>query len=174
MARKHMKKKCSLSLFSHQGTENQSTQIPSHPAGWFSLDTGRRDDSAVKSTSCFSRGAELSPQHHTAAHNCNFTFKGSDTLMKTYIHAAKTIYRKKKLKKKKKEGSRLSKEDSSTLHGLGISSASSGSVHDSLKNDALDSIVCKHQECFILQKSSMLGSPDTSTERQPSVLAGLI
>jgi len=49
-------------------------------------------------------------------------------------------------------------------------------VHDSLKNDNTPwtQIECKGQECFILQKSSMLGSPITKIERQTSELAGLI
>jgi hypothetical protein len=35
-------------------------------------------------------------------------------------------------------------------------------------------IVCKGKEYFILQKSSILGSPITKIERQPSELAGSI
>jgi hypothetical protein len=44
-------------------------------------------------------------------------------------------------------------------------------VHDSPKNDTP---LRKCKECFILQKSSMLGSPITKLERQLSELAGLI
>ena len=35
-------------------------------------------------------------------------------------------------------------------------------------------MVCKHKEYFILQKSSMLGSPIMKIKRQPSEVAGLL